>query len=89
MYFIFHAENEFTETPFIVEADTMLNAHIKFQECLEQIDAALDKSFPGRDCKTTVKNVHEAQFAVFSKEWLDVYVEATVEHIVEHEEEEE
>ena len=86
MLFIFHTDNEFTETPFLVEADSMLNAHIKFQEQLERIDEALDKAFPGRDgsgCKTTVTNVHEAQFAVFSEEWLKNYVELMVEHVEE------
>lgn len=91
MYFIFQVENEFTETPFLVEADTMLNAHIKLQEQLEQIDEELNKAFPCRkecDCKTTVDHVHEAPFAVFSEEWLKVYVEHMVEHAMECDEEE-
>ena len=84
MYFIFHAENEFTNTPFIVESDNILNAHIKFQEFLEKIDERLNKEFPGRancDCKTTVGNIHEAPFASFSEEWIEHYVEAALEEV--------
>ena len=86
MYFIFHVENEFNNTPFIVEADNILNAHIKFQECLEKIDAGLDEAFPCRkecDCRTTVNNIHEAPFASFSEDWLKEYIESTVEHVIE------
>ena len=79
MYFILHADNEFFETPFIVESDNILNAHIKFQESLEKIDAALDRMFPCRDSKTTIKNIHESPFAEFSEDWLKVYIE-TIEH---------
>ena len=86
MYFVFHVENEFGSTPFIVESDTMLNAHIKFQECVEKINEALNKEFEGREqarCKTTVSNVHEAPFVQFSEEWLKEYVEEAIEQVRE------